>query len=55
MLISYEKSSENYSSSFILDDYVFDSPDFTMEDVGTVYERIGTEREELDSSLNGNH
>lgn len=54
-LISYEKSSENYSSSFILDDYVFDSPDFTMEDVGTVYERIGTEREELDSSLNGNH
>ena len=45
-LISYEVVGENYKTVFKLYDYVFDSPDFTMEDVGTIYESIREEQEE---------
>ena len=44
-LISYDFYREEYNVSFKLDDYVFDSPDFTMEDVGPVYESIQAETE----------
>ena len=46
-LISYEVKGSNYTINFKLDDYVFDSPDFTMEDVGVLYESIKAESEEL--------
>ena len=44
-LISYERVSPGYKEIFRLDDYVFDSPDFTMEDVGTIFESIYAEQE----------
>ena len=44
-LISYDTIGGNHNVSFKLDEYVFDSPDFTMEDVGTIYERIKEDRE----------
>lgn len=39
-LISYEGKKYGSKTSFKLDDYVFDSPDFTMEDTASVYEKI---------------
>ena len=39
-LISCEYSNDAYKISFKLDDYVFDSPDFTMADTASVYEKI---------------
>ena len=45
-LISYEMTSGTYSEKFEIDDYVFDSPDFTMEDVGTIYDSIKAESDE---------
>ena len=44
-LISYERVSPGHKEIFRLDDYVFDSPDFTMEDVGTIFESIYAEQE----------
>lgn len=38
-------SSESNGYSFRLENYVFDSPDFTMEDVGPIYERIKADQE----------
>ena len=45
-LISYESIGPSYKTIFKLDDYEFDSPDFTMEDVGQLYESIKAEEEE---------
>ena len=45
-LISYENIGPSYKTIFKLDDYEFDSPDFTMEDVGQLYESIKAEEEE---------
>ena len=45
-LISYENIGTSYESIFKLDDYEFDSPDFTMEDVESIYESIKEEDEE---------
>ena len=39
-LISYEGKKYGDKISFKLDDYVFDSPDFTMEDTASIYEKI---------------
>lgn len=33
-------------ATFTLDDYVFDSPDFTMEDTQAAYDRIEKEENE---------
>lgn len=38
-------SSESNGYSFRLENYVFDSPDFTMEDVGPIYESIKADQE----------
>ncbi|NLT09550.1 MAG: hypothetical protein GXY08_08620, partial [Ruminococcus sp.] len=46
-LISYEFKGGNVTIIFKLDDYVFDSPDFTMEDVSVIYENMKNEHEEL--------
>ncbi len=46
-LISYEFKGGNVTIIFKLDDYVFDSPDFTMEDVSVIYENMKNEDEEL--------
>lgn len=45
-LISLESIWGEGKSIFRLDDYVFDSPDFTMEDVEQIYESIKAEDEE---------
>ena len=39
-LLAYESDGPNYKTTFALDDYVFDSPDFTMEDVSAEYDKI---------------
>ena len=45
-LISYENIGPSYKTIFKLDDYEFDSPDFTMEDVGQLYESMKADEEE---------
>ena len=44
-VLTYETNLEGYKSIFRLDDYVFDSPDFTIEDVDSVCESIKKEQE----------
>ena len=39
-LISYKAENQYSRVTFTLDDYVFDSPDFTMEDTQAAYDRI---------------
>ena len=46
-LISYDSKGVNHNVSFKLDDYVFDSSDFYMEDVGTIYEKIKEDQEQM--------
>lgn len=43
-VISYSVTSPDYNVSFVLDDYVFDSPDFTMENTEYVYDSIMKEQ-----------
>ncbi|MBQ7028512.1 MAG: hypothetical protein IJN14_08985 [Ruminococcus sp.] len=42
-LISYRYESDNHIESFTLDNYVFDSPDFTMVDTQDMYDRLKKE------------
>ena len=46
-LISYDSNGSDSHTSFKLDDYVFDSPDFTMEDISPVYDSIKAEQDAL--------
>lgn len=46
-LISYRYESDNYIESFTLDNYVFDSPDFTMVDTQDMYDRLKKECDSL--------
>ena len=39
-ILSFESSGNNANGSFRLDDYVFDSPDFTMEDVEPLFDEM---------------
>ena len=43
-ILSYEMITPYYKESFKLDDYVFDSPDFIMEDTESIYNSIKTEQ-----------
>lgn len=46
-LISYRYESDNHIESFTLDNYVFDSPDFTMVDTQAMYDRLKKECDSL--------
>ena len=45
-VLSYRATYPNSSVSFVLDNYVFDSPDFTIEDVDSVFNTIKAEQDE---------
>ena len=53
-LISYENIGTSYESIFKLDDYEFDSPDFTMEDVESIYESIKEDEEDFRKAMENN-
>lgn len=50
-ILSYEMITPYYKESFKLDDYVFDSPDFIMEDTEYIYNSIKTEQESEEDSV----
>ena len=50
-ILSYEYITQGYKEAFKLDDYVFDSPDFIMEDTESIYNSIKTEQESEEDSV----